>query len=195
MISIHPRLSASTSSPRRTDALVEQRVKVTSRIALFEQAPLMNCTIPSLSSHLPARKTIAHGDAKTVHSFLSTIGENEACSVTPTLWRLASEWKQQIRKRVDERKTDKEFYSISASLDHLDAILYSDCTWQEIEALELVAVASTSVYQEEINDDEEEKEETDESDESSVVFNALENGIKDLANELDSFTTSWHDQR
>lgn len=159
-------------------------VKVTDRIALFEQkAPILFAS----TFHEP-HKTIVNCDGNTIRSFLRSIGEKEAPpTLSPKLWRWASEWKRRVQKREEERKGDVSFYSLSESLDQLDAILYSDSTLLEIEALDLVSSANR------------EKGDTDRSEEKdydpSVELAALVSGGLELAKELESFTRLCGDDR
>jgi hypothetical protein len=66
-----------------------------------------------------------------------------------------------VQKREEERKNNVGFYSLSKSLDQLDAILYSDSTLLEIEALDLVASAAN---RQACNKDRSEEEEDREGD-------------------------------
>ena len=129
-------------------------IKVTDHIARLEQKDLI---LFASTFHEP-HKTIVNCNGNTVRSFLCSIGEEEAPpTLPPKLWRLASEWKQRVLKREDERKNNVGFYSLSKSLDQLDAILYSDSTLLEIEALDLVSSSSRQACNYDKNEEKEKR--------------------------------------
>ena len=96
---------------------------------------------------------------------------------------MASEWKKRVNERVDQRKDDMNFYSLSEDLDRLDAILYSDCTALEIEALDLIAVSTCNEEQVCHNDFFSFSMDGEVSDDS-LQLAALECGFEELAEEL-----------
>jgi hypothetical protein len=156
-------------------------VKVSDRIAFFEEKALAS------TFHQP-RKT---SEGINVASFLASIGQVAPPTFDPKLWRLEFEWKKRVQKRVDERKTDAGFYSLSKELDQLDAILYSDSTLLEIETLNLVSCSNREAY----DDDKSEKEKEEEDYDSSQELPALESGALELAKELEDFARLCGDNR
>jgi hypothetical protein len=153
-------------------------VKVSDRIAFFEEKALA-------STFYEPRKRTSEGTSTTIGNFLASIGQETPPTFGPSLWRLAFEWKNRVQKRVDNRKTDSEFYFLSKELDQLDAILYSDSTLLEIEALNLVSCANREAHDDDKSDEEQEEEEEDYD--SYEELPALESGALELARELEDF--------
>lgn len=145
-------------------------INVTDRIAIFEpKAPILFA-----STCHESHKTIVNCDGNTVRSFLRSIGEEEAPpTLPPKLWRWASEWKQGVQKRKEERKGNVGFYSLSESLDQLDAILYSDSTLLEIEALDLVSSTNRQACGYDRSEEKEERE-------GNAVFYSLSESVDQL---------------
>jgi hypothetical protein len=163
-------------------------VKVSDRIAFFEEKALA-------STFHDSRKT---SEGITVGNLLASIGQEAPPTVGPNLWRCAFEWKNRLQKRVDERKTDARFYSLSKELDLLDAILYSDSTLLEIDALNIISCGNREAYDPHKTDDdddddddavydEKEEEEEVEDNDSFEDLPALESGALELAKELEDF--------
>lgn len=168
-------------------------VKVVDRIAMFEQRILdsMSSSCKRIQSH----KTIVDGDGDTVRSFLESIGEQAPATIPPRLWQCASKWRKRLQDREKRQQNDNLFYTLSRELDRLDAVLYSDCTSLEIEAIDDL-VASTCSNREEKGYDfdyceDSDDEQTLSDDGGSMIvcdmLATLESGVKELAQELEQF--------
>lgn len=167
--------------PRDLQKNESPRIKVIDRIALLEEQHVV-IPIPAVK-HNQKKKTIFSSDGATVRKFLQSIGEEDQELLPPKLWRLSSKFQERIQERVCQRNTDGDFYSLSEYLDQIDAILYSDTTQLEIEALDVIA--STSGKRE---DDSSFDTESDEEDaEKFGGMRILKEGLQELAAELDSF--------
>jgi len=161
-------------------------VKVIDKIALFEQQSYIADT-STCKSYQP-HKTIVNGHGSTVHIFLHSIGEDAPQTLPPKLWRWASHWKKRVQKRVDQRQQDTHFYSLSETLDTLDAILYADCTSLEIETLNLLACKSSTDENALVDYyDDRGSISSEEDSGDSTQLPALESGIVELAEELEIF--------
>jgi hypothetical protein len=176
-------------------------VKVSDRIAFFEEKALA-------STFHDSHKT---SEGITVGNLLASIGQEAPPTVGPNLWRCAFEWKNRLQKRVDERKTDARFYSLSKELDLLDAILYSDSTLLEIDALNIISCGNREAYDHHKTDDDDDDGDDDDDDDDAAYDDddaaydekeeeeevedydsfedlpALESGALELAKELEDF--------